>query len=463
MILNHHDLINLGRELASLRDGQVQEIFVAGQNRVVLVVYAKGVSSVILFDLTPSHPFVLKLGSRAVKKKQVSWGLVQFMRARIQGLRIFEVAIQPEPDRRLVFKFQHKNGSSELVFDCFPHGQRIQIFGDGKYFSSPTGEPDPFDWTRAISLEASDSSEFSSRIWETFESARKAEVLKKQSEQGKVLGSAKNAGVQSRLDLLRRQKLKVQKALEGIKKGLDENVLSQGDLFSQWGERLKMNPKLLAAAQEKFPKLLQGKNNVGLALQVLFDAAKKEKRKIEMAHARLSEFQGQSEKIDAEMMGLQEESFGPAQADDELDNAAGLKKETVTPKFSGLRIAIGDGSELWVGRNSQQNEELLKLARPTDTWIHLRDHPGAHGLVRANNPKKEMNPSDVEFACSIVAHFSQGRKNPWVEGEALDFYVVPRKFLKKPKGLGQGKVIVERETVRRVRVKVPQFQILNSK
>ena len=37
-----------------------------------------------------------------------------------------------------------------------------------------------------------------------------------------------------------------------------------------------------------------------------------------------------------------------------------------------------------VGKNERGNEELLKNAKKSDLWFHLKDLPSAHVLVRTD-------------------------------------------------------------------------------
>ncbi|HID06161.1 MAG TPA: DUF814 domain-containing protein, partial [Armatimonadetes bacterium] len=48
-----------------------------------------------------------------------------------------------------------------------------------------------------------------------------------------------------------------------------------------------------------------------------------------------------------------------------------------------LRFQVADGFELLIGRTAEQNHKLItKVARPNDLWLHVRNAPGAHGILR---------------------------------------------------------------------------------
>lgn len=151
-----------------------------------------------------------------------------------------------------------------------------------------------------------------------------------------------------------------------------------------------------------------------------------------------------------------------------LDEIANIKTAPQTeplpaPKkglvFKGLKAKLDDQWDLWVGRSAAQNDELIKQGSPHHFWLHLRDYPGAHGLILGPT-KKEPPFAIIEKACLIVAIISQTRKRQFREGESLDFIVTPKKFVKKKRGSPAGQVWVERESVRRIAFRNLKFDVM---
>jgi len=111
-----------------------------------------------------------------------------------------------------------------------------------------------------------------------------------------------------------------------------------------------------------------------------------------------------------------------------------------------------------VGRNAAQNDDLVRSGGPEDLWIHMRDYPSAHGLLRG--PKKaKPTETQITFCCQVVAQLSKSKKKSFQEGEKFDFIITPKKFVKKKRGMAPGSVIVERETVRRIAYKEVVFTV----
>jgi predicted ribosome quality control (RQC) complex YloA/Tae2 family protein len=223
-----------------------------------------------------------------------------------------------------------------------------------------------------------------------------------------------------------------------------ENELAGGD------EAQKKQSALQAEALE-----IQNKMPVdGARLNSVFAKIKAEKRKSEILARRKGA-------LLAEVAELEMKAADGSQNPEPMQVRKSSEPSGRENGFKGLRIQVEAPWEFWVGRNAQQNDELLRRASSEDTWLHLRDYPGAHGLLRG--PKKQEPPLGlVQFAARVVAGFSAKRGKPWATGEKLDFFVVKRKFLKKKRGAAPGEVVVDRETVRTVAYQEEKFQILTS-
>lgn len=70
-----------------------------------------------------------------------------------------------------------------------------------------------------------------------------------------------------------------------------------------------------------------------------------------------------------------------------------------------LKFVSSQGEEILVGQNNLQNEHLVqRLAAKTDLWLHAKNLPGAHVIIRAEYPQEET----IEEAALLAAHFSRG-------------------------------------------------------
>ncbi|RVU24679.1 DUF814 domain-containing protein [Sandaracinomonas limnophila] len=100
------------------------------------------------------------------------------------------------------------------------------------------------------------------------------------------------------------------------------------------------------------------------------------------------------------------------------------------------------GWDIWVGKSAKTNDLLtFKHAKKTDFWLHARDVPGSHVIIR--NPQNKPIPKPViERAASLAAYYSKRQHEKLVPVQ-----MASRKYIRKTKDLAAGQVIVEREEV----------------
>jgi predicted ribosome quality control (RQC) complex YloA/Tae2 family protein len=96
-----------------------------------------------------------------------------------------------------------------------------------------------------------------------------------------------------------------------------------------------------------------------------------------------------------------------------------------------------DGTEIIVGKNNKQNDYLTnKLAARDEIWLHTKDIPGSHVVIRS----KEPSDATIFEAAVLGAYFSKARNSSSVP---VDYTKV--RFVKKPNGAKPGFVIYENQ------------------
>ena len=107
------------------------------------------------------------------------------------------------------------------------------------------------------------------------------------------------------------------------------------------------------------------------------------------------------------------------------------------------RFRSSGGLEIRVGRGTRANDDLtFRHSRPDDIWMHVRQSPGAHVILRW---KVEGRPPrrDLHEAAALAALHSGARH----AGRAAVSWT-RRKYVRKPRGSPPGRVATERtETV----------------
>ncbi|MDQ7039734.1 MAG: NFACT RNA binding domain-containing protein [Rhodothermus sp.] len=129
---------------------------------------------------------------------------------------------------------------------------------------------------------------------------------------------------------------------------------------------------------------------------------------------------------------------------------ASQKQSSAAPAFR--RVPLGGGFEAWIGRNARENDTLtFHHARKYDLWLHARGVPGSHVILRVPGRNRRPDRKVLERAASLAAYFSKARGS-----SVVPVVVVPRKYVRKPRGAEPGTVVFEREEVLLVEPRPPE-------
>ena len=119
--------------------------------------------------------------------------------------------------------------------------------------------------------------------------------------------------------------------------------------------------------------------------------------------------------------------------DDESKNKK-QKKEQIKPFLE----YHGEGFSLYVGKNSASNHNLVfKFAQSDDIWLHARNIPSAHGIIRLNGIL--INDDIIKFAAKVVAFYSK-----YGSEKLIDIDYTYKKYVTKPKNTPTGFVIYKK-------------------
>ncbi|MDI3543675.1 MAG: hypothetical protein PWP57_1280 [Candidatus Atribacteria bacterium] len=114
-----------------------------------------------------------------------------------------------------------------------------------------------------------------------------------------------------------------------------------------------------------------------------------------------------------------------------------------------LRFKTSQGSEIWVGKNAKSNHFLVtKIASPQDYWLHIRDLPGSHVILKIKSKEKEEE--EIQKAAQIAAYFSSSR------GESKAEVILTQVKYVRPLPAQIGKVTYRREKTLLVKPQLPK-------
>lgn len=114
------------------------------------------------------------------------------------------------------------------------------------------------------------------------------------------------------------------------------------------------------------------------------------------------------------------------------------KEDKAAAKPEIMSFRSSDGYTILVGKNNRQNDYLtLKVAKEKDLWLHTKDLPGSHVIIR-NPAGKEIPQTTLLEGANLAAYYSKGRL-----GSNIPVDFTEKKHVKKPSGAKPGMVIYE--------------------
>ena len=113
----------------------------------------------------------------------------------------------------------------------------------------------------------------------------------------------------------------------------------------------------------------------------------------------------------------------------------GAKKKKKGSPPSVLCYTSSEGIPIYVGKNNIQNDYITcRLGRPSDIWLHTKDIPGSHVLIRS----PECGEATLREAAVLAAYYSKAKDSSNVP---VDYTQI--RHVRKPSGAKPGFVIYD--------------------
>jgi len=173
------------------------------------------------------------------------------------------------------------------------------------------------------------------------------------------------------------------------------------------------------------------------------------------------------EKTDKTILELQNQISRTSQIcqSDQLTEIESLLKTEECKLSSQKKKSTGIGRqfqsghfEILVGRNSRENDELLRhYARGNDLWLHVRDFPGGFVIIKSQKGKSIPLETILDGANLALLYSSLKKK------EKADVHYTEVKNLRRQKGGVPGKVIVNKDKNIHIRYDEKRIEKLKSR
>jgi predicted ribosome quality control (RQC) complex YloA/Tae2 family protein len=418
------EVIHVAGRLQTLVGAQLQEC-VQTASELGLALYHEREVQWLWFDLHPLRPLVVRIEGKPPGRKKLQRPLSLFLKSRFVGRRLASVHADLAQGRVLVFRFhrakeEEAEGLPEIEVRLFPHGQNV-IARDG---DKSVAESKPKELPQVSG--SSNAGESPVRSWEEIETAWHSAQSQKNASRVSSGDADKSA-----MDAERSWKKaieKKEKAIERMRAELDSKL---DPALAEAGEWLKAQGSL-----EDIPAALSGLVDTAKSLswniERLFTKSKDNARKAEGTRSRIVQVEKELEELRLKGPGVHlrsQEQLGKVKQGNLLSKA----------DARGRRHQVAPDLEAYVGKSAADNLALLRRAQSFDYWLHLRDFPGSHAILRRTRNRIVTDPEFLQVG-RWVAEQSLGKRVAEMRGERLDLLIVECRFVRPIKGDRLGRV-----------------------
>ncbi|MDH5365718.1 MAG: NFACT RNA binding domain-containing protein [Cyclobacteriaceae bacterium] len=207
---------------------------------------------------------------------------------------------------------------------------------------------------------------------------------------------------------------------------LHVNKVSLTNFYDNSEIIIKLNAKL--SPQKNAENYYRKSKNQKIEIQNLKEAISKKNKNISLYTERLNTISSCDNISDLRKL-LKEKSF----------QSSSSKNHKEMLPYHNLSF---DGFSIWIGKNAKNNDVLTqKLAWKEDLWLHAKDVSGSHVIIK-HQSGKNVPKHVIEKAAKWAAFYSKRKTE-----SLCPVIVTPKKFVRKPKGLPSGAVVVDKEEV----------------
>jgi len=229
-----------------------------------------------------------------------------------------------------------------------------------------------------------------------------------------------------RLNGIKNQKfISLQKKIDKLQKIFDrlddeDELLKKSKKYNFWGTLVLSNIHNVKAYEKvirlddfegnkieiTLPKEARSASEAG---NILFDSSKKLKRK---AKSLYKERENLNDKI--EFFKKMQKAVDRCEDETEINILLPRQKRTKKNKKEQISYEtfFMEGFKIMLGKNEKGNIELLKEAKRRDIWLHIKNTPSCHVIIRTD--KTNIPQSVIDFAGKICVEFSVTKKGTYL-------------------------------------------------
>jgi hypothetical protein len=476
--INEPELTAIVSRLQSLMGARLQDV-ISNETTICLTFYQSGQNFSLGFELGQVNPvlwYQLAEPPALLKKKKP---MKLYLDAHFYGLRVSRVEMIPELGR--VFKIvfsppEIELAEPEIEFQLIPHQANLIARFGIKSGSRKSGEnrESSIAWNRPVSqsalaqsqietagrsserIDPSDTSvddrseqpsddalvdlSFAPTKTSTSKAGRSPEssqtrdwdeiISEWRGADQSLAPSSPRAQYQKQLD-------KKKSALVKMQADLSDKQNAKWYDLGTWLKSNLYRLKSLAELPEDFPlqfkPFLRAEKTPVEMIQVCFDRSKELGRKQVESGRRIELMQSEIAALEAKLL-LEEAQL--IQTFSQIKKTKGLHELS---ESKGRKYQLATDLEVYIGKSARDNLALLRKAKPHDYWLHIKDSPGAFGILRRNAGRAVVS-DELQSAGRWVIEQSVKKSASELRGQFFEVLLAECRYVRPIKGDKIGRV-----------------------
>ncbi len=442
-----------------LAGGWIQKMYQPTDRTVVLEIRAPGRTHRLLISCHPDTARI-HITTAAFQNPPTPPPFCQFLRAHLQGARIDKIE-QIQGDRIIQLALTAKEGPCSLVAELTGKTSNLHVLDEASRIRRDLNRekdlvgqlyvPPPHPQRERG---AADQARFSQDRQESpFPLSAAIETHYRMAEGSSIVETARN----TRAGILRKSIKKLRRRIEAWHEDLAK--AEKYIAYDRYGELIKANLGTIRKGQpdvavvdyfdEEFPTLTIPLDQAKTPQGNMDDYFRKHRKHLAAERElrpRIKEGDRELETLKGELTAIEQGTWQPPEKPSQIARTTIRQRESrgkgrqEQRQGPFRRFTSSDGLAIFVGKNARENDELtFGLAKSDDLWLHARDTPGSHVVVRLGKGA-EPPVETLRDAATLALLYSDLKKS----GKG-DVIYTRRKWVKKAKGQAPGAVIVTQE------------------
>ena len=314
----------------------------------------------LTFSLKPGNPYIFATDERLHLVKSLKKPLGQFFKTHFIGLSVEK--LQRLANKGRVLEIQLGGGLIELLL--VPGRVNIELRAEGKvvfaFKPSPLKEHDS-EMKQNLANSQKRNAQFFFDLWQS------------------RMSKTQNRESQDLEKTLRKKK-------EGLLKMQERLEQQQESEWESLGEFLKNNQSLFEVP-EPLAKKINHQESLSWNIENAFNQSKKNKAK----------WRGTLTRIEALKQEIADLERGGASSKRKAQRPSLLQQA----KLKGRTLSLAEG-RLFIGKSGKENLQLLRKAKPWYFWLHIKDYPGAYGILERNKGQNISHSSLLQASLAVA-------------------------------------------------------------